>query len=94
MDIDEIKTVTKGLEEHGDMVGESWYGWWVVDIPSKWLTIEEWENELAYELGIVADSGVPGQQFRDIPVFSVDTYQKYHKDRTNVLITQRGGLDI
>ena len=89
-----IKIVTKGVEEHGDIPGESWYGWQVINIPSEWFEREEWEFELGDLLGISVWSGAPGQTFRDAPLFSVDTYQRYHKDRTNVLITQHGGLDI
>ena len=94
MDINDIKTITKGLEEYGDMTGEEWYGWMVVNIPSEYLTREEWKSELVYTLGIDAQDGDPGGPYRDLPVFSIDTYQHHHKDRTNVLITQRGGLDI
>ena len=94
MDKSDIKTIAKGVEEHGDIPGESWYGWMIVEVPSDWLNLNEWQNELGEILGLWAGNNGPGRAFRDIPMFNVNTYQQRNKRRTNVLITQMGGLDV
>ena len=43
MDESEVKTITKGAEDHGPIPGESWYGWMVINIPTEWTEQEEWE---------------------------------------------------
>ena len=94
MDKSDVKVINKGVENHGTITNESWYGWMIVEVPSEYLNLNEWQNELGHILDLWAGNTGPGRAFRDIPHFTVDTYQRYRKDRTNILITQMGGLDV
>ena len=93
MDRANIAVVTKGVEEHGPIPGESWYGWQVINIPREWIEQEDWQYAIADALNIAGWYGDPGQLFREAPCFSVDTSSQ-NRERVNVLITQFGGLDI
>jgi len=94
MDKSDIKIINKGLHEFGNIPGESWYGWMVVEVPSDWLNRETWQEDIGWALDLWAGNTGPGRAFRNPPSFLVDTYSRYHQDRTTILIKQMGGLDV
>ena len=89
-----MRTIAKG-KESSDYLGESWYGWHIVELDEKAETDEKGNipEEVIYKVWEFIGSPNsfyqgPGHWFAGDPLFHLDD------DGLQILVVQSGGMDV